>query len=159
MPQVDGPTVRSLLRNATTATLATLDVATGHPYASLVEVATMPDLRPVLLLSGLARHTRNLETDPRASLLIDQRSVPSPLAAGRVALIGRLAPSDDPACKLCYLARFPEAATWATFADFRFWVMETDQAHLIAGFGRIVTLPGEAIFAVDDAGPAALAEG
>lgn len=74
-------TVRNLLGQAATASLATIDVGTGHPYVSLVEMATLPDGRPLLLLSRLARHTRNLEVDPRAALLIDQRTTaasPSP---------------------------------------------------------------------------------
>ena len=145
-------TVRSLLDQATTATLATLDVGSGHPYASLVEVATLPDRRPILLLSRLARHTRNLEADARATLLIDQRAMAeSPLAAERVAIIGSVRRSDDALCRSRYLARFPAAAAWAGFGDFGLLVMDVASAHLIAGFGRIVEVPGHAItFATSD---------
>ncbi len=139
---MDGRAVRALLRRATTATLATIDAATGHPYPSLVEIATLPDGRPVLLLSGLARHTRNLRADPRASLLIDQRDAPSPLAAERAALQGTAHPSDDLASKRRYLARFPAAEPWAGFADFGFWILEPEVAHVIAGFGRIGEVAG-----------------
>ena len=59
------------MRTALKGALATLDRETGHPYASLVLVATEPDGAPILLLSRLALHTRNLERDPRASLLLD----------------------------------------------------------------------------------------
>ena len=55
--ETDGALIRTLLRGATVATLATTDRATGAAYASLVEVATSADAAPVLLLSGLARHT------------------------------------------------------------------------------------------------------
>ncbi|MBS0244552.1 MAG: pyridoxamine 5'-phosphate oxidase family protein, partial [Proteobacteria bacterium] len=140
---MDGSTVRKLLRCATTATLATHDVATGHPYASLVEVATMPDSRPVLLLSGLARHTRNLKSDGRASLLVDQRSEPAPLAAERAAIIGKLKATADPIARRRYLARYPEAEPWSGFGDFGFWVLDISLAHVIAGFGRIGEVPGE----------------
>lgn len=140
---MDGPTVRALLRHATTATLATLDAATGHPYASLVEVATMPDARPILLLSGLARHTRNLNADPRASLLVDQRdSGASPLATERATLIGRAARTDDANARRRYLARHPSAEAYAGFSDFGFWRFDVDLAHGIAGFGRIREVPG-----------------
>ncbi|MDX2157377.1 MAG: pyridoxamine 5'-phosphate oxidase family protein [Hyphomicrobiaceae bacterium] len=133
-----GRTVRELLRRATSATLATLDIGTGHPYASLVEVATLPDARPVLLLSRLARHTRNLDADPRASLLIDQRAVAaSAVASERATLVGTIRPSRDAICRDRYVSRYPGAATWAEFSDFAFWVMQPDHGHLIAGFGRI----------------------
>lgn len=138
--------VRNLLRHATTATLATLDAGTGHPYASLVEVAAFADNRPVLLLSRLARHTRNLEADPRMSLLLDRRGDTAvPLASERAAIIGSTARSDDPLCRDCYLARHPAAAAYAGFADFDFWIVDVASAHLIAGFGRIVEVPGTAL--------------
>ena len=71
-PTEPAPASRRLIRTALKASLATLDRATGHPYASLILVATEPDGAPVFLISRLALHTRNLEKDPRASLLIDQ---------------------------------------------------------------------------------------
>ena len=75
-------TARRLMRTAWTATLATIDAASGHPYGSLVAVACEPDGTPILLLSQLAMHTRNLCADPRASLLFDGTS------RGRGALTG-----------------------------------------------------------------------
>jgi putative heme iron utilization protein len=60
---------RRLVRTALKASLATLDRETGHPYPSLVLVATEPDGSPILLLSGLAQHTRNLVADGRAAIL------------------------------------------------------------------------------------------
>jgi hypothetical protein len=143
---MDGRTVRDLLRAATTATLATLDAATGHPYASLVAVATLPDARPVLLLSRLARHTRNLDANPRASLLVDQRCAglgDSPLAAERAALIGTVCESSEPTCRRRYLARYPSAEAYAGFADFGFRVLDIAEAHVIAGFGRIGVVAGD----------------
>ncbi len=140
---MDGLTVRKLLRHATTATLATLDAATGHPYASLVEMATMPDAQPILLLSGLARHTRNLNSDARASLLVDQRHVGDrPLATERATIIGRATATSDTTARRRYLARHPTAEQFAAFGDFGFWLLDIDKAHGIAGFGRIREVPG-----------------
>lgn len=140
---MDGPTVRSLLRRATTATLATLDAGTGHPYASLVEVATLPDARPILLLSGLARHTRNLRSDARASLLVDQRTAAEgPLTAERTTIIGTARPTDDANARRRYLSRYDAAQQYAGFGDFGLWVLDISHAHTIAGFGRIREVPG-----------------
>ncbi|TAN67708.1 MAG: pyridoxamine 5'-phosphate oxidase family protein, partial [Magnetospirillum sp.] len=61
--------LRRVARGQRKAALATsLD---GRPYVSLVTVAFDHDLSPVLLLSRLADHTRNLLADPRAALLLD----------------------------------------------------------------------------------------
>ncbi len=137
--------VRSLLRTARKGALGTLDAASGHPYVSLVALATEPGGAPVLLLSGLARHTRNLRADPRVSLLVDG-SGPSgdPLAGGRTTLFGRAHAVDEAeilaVIRRRYLARHPDAAGYASFADFAFWRLEVACAHSIGGFGRIVEI-------------------
>ena len=123
-------TARHLLRSAWKATLATRDVATGVPYGSLVAVATGPDGTPLLLLSGLALHTKNLKADPGASLLFDGTSnSPRALTGPRVTVVGRLQPlaADAatmpmpipmPIARRRYLARHPAAAQFVDFADF-----------------------------------------
>lgn len=138
----EAATVRDLVRQATAATLATLDRATGTAYASLVQMATLPDATPVLLLSDLARHTRNAEADPRASLLVDRREAGGDLlTGGRATLIGRLRRCDRALAARRYLARYPDAADYAGFADFAVWTLDIEAAHLVAGFGRIRALP------------------
>lgn len=139
---------RRLMRTARTAALATLDVATGSPFASLVTVATDPAGRPLLLLSRLAVHTRNAAQDPRVSLLFDDRSAAvdgDPLAGSRLTVTGRLVViaadmNVEPAARRRFLARHPEAEAYAAFRDFAIWRLEVEQAHLVAGFGRINAL-------------------
>jgi heme iron utilization protein len=141
---------RILVRRALKGSLATLDrggkdaqggVPGGHPYASLVTVATDPEGRPLLLLSGLALHTQNLKADPRASLLIDATSLAGdPLAGGRVTLIGRLEATASTSARRRFLNRHPSAAQYADFGDFAFYQLNVERAHFIGGFGRIVGL-------------------
>ena len=77
-----------LVRTALKAALATSDES--HPYASLVLVATLPDATPILLISKLAQHTRNLAREPRASLLFDGTDgVQDPLSGPRASLRAR----------------------------------------------------------------------
>lgn len=147
---------KRLIREARTGALATL-LPGGAPYASLVSVATLMDGTPVTLLSQLARHTKNIAADPRASLLLDERRPGDPLAVGRVSLVGRIVPTDDEAAARRFLARHPEAAGYAGFKDFAFWRIEVESAHLVAGFGRIVDLT-PADLHTDTGGAAALAE-
>jgi heme oxygenase (biliverdin-IX-beta and delta-forming) len=151
---------RHILRTALKGALATLDVETGHPYASLVLTATEPDGSPILLLSRLARHTRNLDRDPRASLLLDATDgLGDPLAGGRLTLVGEVRPSASASARARFLARHPAAQGYAGFADFAFFELKLTSAHFIGGFGRIVDLPAaEVLLPVDDALPLLEAE-
>lgn len=140
-------TVRRIVRTIDRAALGTrLRDTDGAPYVSLVLVATDPVGRPLLHLSDLADHTRNLEADDRASLLFDATGERDDVLAGeRATLIGRLVPADDPADRERYLRRHPGARLYAGFADFRFRRFVPERAHLVAGFGRIHWLDGSLI--------------
>jgi putative heme iron utilization protein len=138
---------RNLLRRARTATLGTVNADDGIPYASLVNVAT--DVRgwPLILVSTLAWHTRNLLADPRASLMVAE--VPEQgdaLTGPRVTLMGRFFKVEPQAASRRYLARHPAAELYAGFGDFAFWRMEPERAHAVAGFGRIETIPADELF-------------
>jgi putative heme iron utilization protein len=138
-------TAKALMRIARRGSLATLDAEGGGPYASLVGIASDFAGAPLLLLSTLARHTRNLAADSRASILLAAEGAADPLADPRVSLQGRLLRTEDPADRRRYLARHPEAAGYAGFADFGVFRLEVSGAHLVAGFGRIVDLAPAAI--------------
>jgi len=137
----------------------------GDPYCSLVNVAAAADGVPLLLISQLALHARNILADARVSLLLDARGTggsrrgdPSqgdPLEGVRVTLMGRAVRDDDAASRRRYLAQQPEAAMFADFPDFAFYRIEPASGHLVAGFGRIVDLaPGDLL--TDLAGAEAL---
>src|SRR5215813_7020018 len=134
---------RHILRTALKGALATLDQGTGHPYASLVLIATEPDGSPILLISRLARHTRNLKADARASLLCDaSNGLGDPLAGGRLTLIGEARPSLSASALGRFLARHPAAQVYAGFADFSVYQLEVAGAHFVGGFGKIIDLAG-----------------
>src|SRR5437868_12228408 len=100
---------RSLLRLCRQGALATLMDDNGDPYCSLVNVATAADGSPVLLISRLAVHTKNILADPRVSLMLDERRAGDPLEGARVMLTGTAHPTDDPNARRRYLERQPEA--------------------------------------------------
>src|SRR5436189_5542516 len=106
---------KKLLREGRSGALATLMVGAGDPYCSLVNVATAADGAPLLLISQLAVHTKNILADPRVSLMLDERKEGDPLEGARVMLMGRAAATDDPAARRRYLARHPEAEMFAGF--------------------------------------------
>ena len=131
---------KQLLREGRSGALATLMPDSGDPYCSLVNVATAADGAPLLLISRLAVHTKNILADPRVSLMLDERKEGDPLEGARVMLMGRAVATDDPAVRRRYLARHPEAEMFASFGDFGFYKIELSAVHLVAGFGRIVDL-------------------
>jgi heme iron utilization protein len=150
---------RKLLREGRSGALATLIPPRQDPYCSLVNVATLPDGAPLLLLSRLALHTRNLLHDPRVSLLLDERKEGDPLEGARVMLQGTVASTADGHARGRYLARQPEAEMFVDFADFGFYRMTLEGAHLVAGFGRIVDLTAsDLVTDLDDAATLVAAE-
>src|SRR6267154_6700933 len=80
---------RSLLRRSRQGALATLMAESHDPYCSLVNVATHTDGSPILLISRLALHTKNILGDSRVSLMLDERVEGDPLEGSRIMLAGR----------------------------------------------------------------------
>lgn len=155
-------TARTLLRASRSGALATVRPGAGDPYCSLVNVATAADGAPLLLLSRLAIHTKNLLADPRAALLLDDRGRPGagdPLQGARISVSGRMVVSDDEQDRRRYLDRQPDAQMFVDFADFAIYRMQMSGAHLVAGFGRIVDLSaGDLLTDLTDAAPLVAAE-
>lgn len=131
---------KRLMREARSGALATLSTGSGDPYCSLVNVATAASGAPLLLISRLAVHTKNILADERVSLMLDERKPGDPLQGARVTLSGTAARTDDPDARRRYLARQSEAKMFAGFSDFSFYEVALKGAHLVAGFGRIVDL-------------------
>ena len=145
-------TAKKLMREGRSGALATLMPRSGDPYCSLVNLATAADGTPLLLISTLAMHTKNILADARVSLMIDERKPGDPLQGARVMLLGTAAATDDENVRRRYLDRQPEAEMFAGFKDFSFYRIALKGAHLVAGFGRIVDLkPEDILTPVDDA--------
>jgi heme iron utilization protein len=136
-------TVRSLLRRSRQGALATLMTGSGDPYCSLVNVASHPDGSPILLISRLAIHTKNLLADTRVSLMLDERVEGDPLEGSRIMLSGHVeevASSDRELVRQRYLNAHPTAEVFVDFKDFSFFRIKPTGTHLVAGFGRILDL-------------------
>jgi putative heme iron utilization protein len=138
-------TAKKLLRSIRAGALATIDRNTGHPFGSLVNVATDSDGSPLILISRLSSHTANLEMDSRASVLLATAGKGDPLAHPRLTVLGRFAKiardaADEARLRRRFLARHPKAELYAGFADFALWRMSVESAHLNAGFARAADL-------------------
>jgi putative heme iron utilization protein len=131
---------KKLMREARSGALATLMTGGGDPYCSLVNVATAADGAPLLLISRLAIHTRNILNDARVSLMLDERKAGDPLQGARVMLMGTAVKTDSADARRRYIAHQPDAEMFANFGDFALYAVKIKGAHLVAGFGRIVDL-------------------
>jgi putative heme iron utilization protein len=157
---------RRLMRRQSHAALATSMAGeeAGQPYASLVAVVCALDASPLLLLSDLAQHSRNIAADGRVSLLFDGGvrdggAGGDPLAEPRLTLLGKAARCDDDArLPARFVARHPNAAAYAGFADFHLYRVSIGRGHLVAGFGRISWIEGSELRLAGDTEALALAE-
>ena len=153
---------QSLLRRRRQGALATLMRGTGSPYCSLVKVASHADGSPILLISRLAVHTKNILADSRVSLMLDERATGDPLEGARIMVAGRAEQAraeDLDRLRGRYINAHPSAEVFANFNDFTFFRIRPEAAHLVAGFGRIVDLrPEQFLTDISDAAPLLEAE-
>jgi heme iron utilization protein len=143
---------RALVASTNVATLATHS-SDGYPWASLVAFGSLGDGSPVLFVSRLAEHARNLEGDGRASLVVAD---PSPrkdvLASGRVGLAGT---AERPAEELAdtardvYVAAVPSAKAYLDFRDFSLWVLRVERVRWVGGYGRMDSVDAESYTAAE----------
>jgi putative heme iron utilization protein len=127
---------RAVMRATDRAALATSQA--GWPFASLVLVAFDHDASPLLLISDLSEHAKNIKAEPRVSLLFDgTQGLDDPLTGPRVTVLGEARPVEDQRLRDRFLARHPSAKLYAGFADFHLHRLVVERAHLVAGFGRI----------------------
>jgi putative heme iron utilization protein len=120
----------------------------GAPYVSFVLAAPDLDGSPLLLLSDLAQHTRNIAGDPRVSLLFDETAgLDQRLTGARLTLLGTAVRCDDAPTQAHYVEAHPSATQYAGFGDFHLYRVQIERGHFIAGFGRIEWIAAEALLA------------
>jgi heme iron utilization protein len=148
---------RRLMRRCECAALATSLL--GAPYASLVLVAADLDASPLLLLSDLAQHSRNIAVDPRVSLLLDGTGGHADRLDGpRLSVLGQAEAVADRHLLARFTARHPSSLFYAGFADFRLYRLRVERGHLVAGFGRIEWIEWERLLFAGDIAALAAAE-
>jgi len=143
---------RTLVAAHDRATLGTTERNDGRPYTSLVEYAPMPNGDPLLFVSSLAEHTKNIDRSTEASLLVAaDPGRPRPLARRRVTLLGEVVECEKPRERLAerYLDVHPHADQYIDFEDFRFVRLVPDRLRYIAGFGEMSWVDGETYRAAD----------
>jgi putative heme iron utilization protein len=145
-----GEEVRALLMSERNGVLCTLSKKmAGWPFGSITPYAVGAAGEPIILISEIAEHTRNLRADARASLLVqDSRASEDPQAGARVTLMGYAVPvpaayADDAGRR--YLELFPNSASYFQAHDFSLFRINITQVRYIGGFGEIYWLSGDEI--------------
>ncbi len=150
---------KELLRTTRAGALATNDPQSGFPLATLVNVATDIDGSPLLLLSGLSLHTRNLVADGRASLLLAPAGKGDPLAHPRLTVVGRASVTKDERATRRFLSKHPKSRLYVELPDFNFWHLAISGVHLNGGFARAAKLtPQDVLIEMSGADEIAVAE-
>lgn len=144
-------TLARIVRETRIATLGTLHE--GETNLAMVAYIAAEDFSSFYIhVSRLGKHTRDMETDPRVSLLIaetdDQRADPQILARmslqGTAELVPRDA-SDYGQIKTHYVKRFPASEPLFSLGDFNLWRITPKSGRYVAGFGRAFNLLPEAL--------------
>lgn len=132
---------RALLRRADAGVLSTHSCEmAGFPFGSLAPFAMTLEGQPLLYVSRLAEHTRNLAADPRCCLTVIEATLGDRQAVGRASLLGEahaLPDAERAAAAERYFALFPEQQAYEQFGDFSFWRIEPVRVRWIGGFGEI----------------------
>ncbi|MFG1934897.1 HugZ family protein [Mycobacterium sp. NPDC048908] len=142
---------RTIAAATNTGTLATL-TADGDPWASFVTYGLLGGA-PVLCVSNLAEHGRNLAADPRASIaIVAPQRESDPLASGRVTLAGVVeqpAGDEAAAAREAHLAAVAAAKYYIDYSDFTLWVLRVHRVRWVGGYGRMDSATGEAYYAAE----------
>lgn len=137
---------RTIAASTNVGTLATL-TADGNPWASFVTYGLL-DGAPVLCVSNLAEHGRNLLADQRASIaIVAPQSGSDPLASARITLAGvasRPAGDDLAAAREAHLSAVAAARYYIDYSDFTVWLLRVDRVRWVGGYGRMDSTTGEA---------------
>jgi len=101
--------------------------------------------RPIFLISTMAMHTRNLQADARASLLVtEDDGGGDPLGVSRVTLLGNVLPLpafEVAEARKLYLASYADSKYWVDFEDFSFYRMDVVDIYYVGGFGVMGWVP------------------
>jgi len=147
-----GTEARMLLRRARTAALGTQNLDPAGPYVSLANIATDPQGHPVIFISKLAWHTRNILADPQGSVMVSEIPQSGDALTGpRVTIMGRFEAIPPSEIAERYAHHHPAARVYLDFPDFSFWRLRPQKIHAVAGFGRIETMEPDEVFLAEKA--------
>jgi len=130
---------RDVLLTSRTCGLATLDAASGYPYNTATNIAVEPDGTPFFFAARLALHARNIEADPRISLVLAPFNKGDALTLPRLTLVGRaelMSEAETPLAKARYIARYPKAKLYLALPDTLLYRLKVEGVQINGGPAR-----------------------
>ncbi|MCY4263969.1 MAG: DUF2470 domain-containing protein [Gammaproteobacteria bacterium] len=111
----------------------------GYPFGSIVPFCLDHQGRPVIQISKIAQHTKNIVANPKVSLIVSESGVDDAQAHGRVTYLGKAGkvPDVDTDTEQRYFSFFPSARGNYNAHDFDFYYIELTRLRFIGGFGQI----------------------
>jgi heme iron utilization protein len=143
-----GLTARRLLHQQSVGVLSTHSVdVEGYPFGSIAPYVLNYDGGPVMLISDIAQHTRNIKHNNKVSLTVFDQCADDPQASGRLTWIGdaELVDPTDNEIHLRYLRYFPSAESYFETHDFSLYTIRLRRARFIGGFGQIFWIEPDAM--------------
>lgn len=136
---------RQFLSSTHSGVLSTISARLGgYPFGSIAPFVLDHDGNPLILISTIAEHTKNIQADARVSLIAFDPATPDMQAGARLTVIGKAIPTDkDERLRARYLRYFPQAEGYFGMHDFLFHRIEMGQARFIGGFGKIHWIAGD----------------
>jgi hypothetical protein len=130
--------MKDLVNKTKTAALSTMHKE--YPYASLVPYVVDKSGRPIIFISDLAAHTKNLKKNEKCSLMATKVNSKDIFNSARITFIGKMKKVPDKEieeAKKVYLEKYPDSEKLLELEDFSFYRMEIDEVNYIGGFGDI----------------------
>lgn len=130
---------KAFLRGAHQGVLSTFSARhPGYPFGSVTPFILDQQAQPIVLISTLAEHTKNIVANAHISLLV-LAGLDDLQASGRLTLLGDAVAvdKDDALLRARYLRYFPEAASYFAMHDFVCYRLHITQLRYVAGFGKM----------------------
>jgi heme iron utilization protein len=118
----------------------------GYPFGSVTPFILGHDGQPIVLISTIAEHTKNIIANPKVSLLVFAKG-DDLQANARLTLLGEAENigKDDADLMARYCRYFPDSVGYFAMHDFSFYRINIAQARYIAGFGKMGWMEGNAL--------------
>jgi putative heme iron utilization protein len=129
---------RKLIRENSFGVLSTISMdIPGYPFGSVTPYCLSPKLEPMLLISTIAQHTKNILADSKVSLTVFNPENYDVQANARLTYLGNAVKVDDELFKEKYRKYFPSSKDYFNFHDFGLFKIELKRIRYIGGFGSI----------------------
>jgi len=148
--------VKKLIEQQSFGVLSTYSVdVEGFPFGSVTPYSLTENHHPLIFISNIAQHTKNITKDNRVSLIIlenMQDGSKDPQKHGRASILGRATPLETTGTEneekyQRYFQRFPESESYKDTHGFQLYEINPVRIRFIGGFGKIFWLEPEQLLA------------